>query len=116
MLEDLITQIQRHLLEYHEEAAWKDFIDRQSLGDCQFITGVVFDDFKRQGVKRVFGEIEIDVPYEDKYGEEQNLVTHHWNTVWGKILDFSKGTLVGYIDWEDLYEVGDDTDAWRYQH
>ena len=65
---------------------------------------MVADDFKEYNVKHVFGEIEIDEPYEDDDGEEQELMTHHWNLINGKIVDFSKGTLVDHIDFgRDLY-------------
>ena len=42
------------------------------------------------------------------------LMTHHWITINGKIYDFSKGTLLNYINWDDVYDVNTDGDEWRY--
>jgi hypothetical protein len=94
------------------ELAWKNFVDQQENGDCQGIVSNIIMDFKN--VNKVFGEIEVDEPYIDEYGDEQTLMTHHWVTINGKIYDFSKGTLRDYINWDDVYDVDVEGDEWRY--
>jgi len=94
------------------DLAWENFVDNQENGDCQGIVSNIITDFK--SVKKVFGEIEVDEPYTDEYGDEQTLMTHHWVTINDKIYDFSKGTLSDYINWDDVYDVNVDDDEWRY--
>jgi hypothetical protein len=94
------------------ESAWIDFSDSQELGDCQNIVSSISKKFPQ--VKRVFGEIEVDEPYVDGWGDSQNLETHHWATLNGKIYDFSKGTLRDAIQWEDVYDVEVEGEEWRY--
>jgi hypothetical protein len=115
--EELIQQIKKSLImetlvdekEFNElydgdlDLAWKTFVDNQENGDCQGIVSTIIYEFKI--VKKVFGEIEVDEPYIDEYGDEQTLMTHHWITINDKIYDFSKGTLRDYITWDDLYDV-----------
>ena len=122
---DLINMIKKSLImetlvdedEFNElyngdqDLAWKKFIDDQENGDCQGIVSGIIYNFKN--VNKVFGEIEVDEPYIDEYGDEQTLMTHHWITINGKIYDFSKGTLRDYINW-DVYDVNVDGDEWRY--
>ncbi len=124
--EDLIQQIKKSIImetlvdedEFNElyngdwDLAWKNFVDNQENGDCQGIVSGIIYNFKN--VKKVFGEIEVDEPYIDEYGDEQTLMTHHWITINGKIYDFSKGTLSDYINWDDIYDVNTDGDEWRY--
>jgi hypothetical protein len=124
--EELILQIKKSLImetlvdedEFNElyngdwDLAWKNFVDNQENGDCQGIVYGIIYNFKN--VKKVFGEIEVDEPYIDEYGDEQTLMTHHWITINGKIYDFSKGTLSDYINWDDVYDVNTDGDEWRY--
>jgi len=124
--EELIQQIKKSLImetlvdeyEFNElyngdwDLAWENFVDNQENGDCQGIVSNIIHDFKN--VKKVFGEIEVDEPYIDEYGDEQTLMTHHWITINGKIYDFSKGTLSNYINWDDVYDVNTDGDEWRY--
>lgn len=123
---DLINMIKKSLImetlvdeeEFNEiyngdlELAWKKFVDQQENGDCQGIVSNIIMDFKN--VNKVFGEIEVDEPYIDEYGDEQILITHHWVTINGKIYDFSKGTLTDYINWDDVYDVNVEGDEWRY--
>lgn len=124
--DELIQQIKKSLImetlvdedEFNElyngdwDLAWKKFVDSQENGGCQGIVSNIIHDFKN--VKKVFGEIEVDEPYIDEYGDEQILMTHHWITINGKIYDFSKGTLSDYINWDDVYDVNTDGDEWRY--
>jgi hypothetical protein len=124
--EDLIQQIKKSLImgtlvdedEFNElyngdwDLAWRKFVDNQENGDCQGIVSGIIYNFKN--VNKVFGEIEVDEPYIDEYGDEQTLMTHHWITINGKIYDFSKGTLSDYINWDDVYDVNTDGDEWRY--
>lgn len=93
--------------------AWENFVDNQENGDCQGIVSAIIHEFKT--VKKVFGEIEVDEPYIDEYGDEQTLMTHHWITINDKIYDFSKGTLRDYITWDDIYDVNVEGDEWRYK-
>ena len=95
------------------DLAWKSFVDNQENGDCQGIVSTIIYEFKT--VKKVFGEIEVDEPYIDDYGDEQTLMTHHWITINDKIYDFSKGTLRDYITWDDVYDVNVEGDEWRYK-
>jgi hypothetical protein len=94
------------------DLAWKDFINNQQMGDCQEIVSMIIKNFKE--AKKVFGEIEVDEPYIDEFGEYQNLVTHHWIEIGGVTYDFSKGTLSNHIDWVDIYSVEVIGDDWRY--
>jgi hypothetical protein len=94
------------------DLAWKKFVDEQVNGECQGIVSSIIIDFPQ--VKKVFGEIEIDESYIDSYGDEQTLMTHHWVTIDDVIYDFSKGTLVDYIEWSDKYDVSVDGEEWRY--
>ena len=97
------------------DLAWKDFVDNQVMGDCQYICHIISN---IEGVEHVFGEIEVDYPSyeevdeydidEDDYVEsekENYYFTHHWVTINGIVYEFSKGTLIDYIDWNDLYNV-----------
>jgi hypothetical protein len=101
MYNNIIDQIKGMLVEEHGEESWEDFVDNQEIGNCQFISSSIAQDFLN--VKRVFGEIEVDEPYIDEHGDEQNLVTHHWVEIDGRYYDFSKGTLKDYIEWDDMY-------------
>lgn len=56
----------------------------------------------------------LDTEYLDEEGEEQNIMTHHWVTIDGKLFDFTKGTLIDYINWDDVYDTSVGTDDWRY--
>lgn len=113
-LDDLIEYIKTRLTEEEGEDSFKDFVDNQELGNCQGIVNSILS-LKIQGLKGVFGEIEIDEPYIDDEGDEQNLMTHHWVEYKKQILDFSKNTLKDYIDLEktDIYDPTD-IEEWRY--
>jgi len=99
-----IKEIQNHLIAMYDSETWENFVDNCELGDCQFIAKVVKDDFKQYNIEHVFGEIEIDEPYIDDYGDEQDMMTHHWNLLDGDIVDFSKGTLAEHIEFDDIYD------------
>jgi hypothetical protein len=122
----LIEEIKKSLImetfiddeEFQEEyngdwdKAWKDYVDKQNIGDCQGIVSSIRLDFPQ--VKKCFGEIEVDEAYTDDNDEEQTLMTHHWVIINNNIYDFSKGTLVDYIEWGDVYDVSTVDDKWRY--
>lgn len=111
----LIEEIKEYLVDDAGDDNWKEFVDLQKLGDCQYIAGEIFREFKKYGIKTVFGEIEIDDPYIDEYDKEQILITHHWNYYKGNILDFSKGTLKYHIDFSSEIYDPEDNDEWRYK-
>jgi hypothetical protein len=98
IIEDIINYL------YNSEGYdnWKEFVDNQYNGQCQSIVSDIVHNFPM--VKKVFGEIEVNDPYIDDYGDEQNLVTHHWVKIMGKYYDFSKGTLKNYISFDDIYD------------
>ena len=108
----VIEQIKSLLVELHGCESWQEFVDSQEIGNCQFIASAIADDFPQ--ATRVFGEIEVDYPSTDEDGEENYRFAHHWIEVEGQILDFSKGTLKDYIDWEDLYSVEPNEEIQRY--
>ncbi len=122
-LESLLSSVKIHLihdifddLEIKDmglNLAWKRYINNQTIGECQEIVSNIVRNFP-QFIKH-FGEIEIDNSYMDEYGDEQNLMTHHWVTLNGTIYEFSKGTLNNYIDYNenDLYDI-EVSDTWRY--
>lgn len=104
------------------EEAWKEFVDSQSIGDCQSIVSII-GMMNLNGVETVFGEIEVDNPsyeedmeYDDELDDEVQVekeifeFAHHWVTIDDKIYEFSKGTLEDYIDWEDKYSVVPDSE------
>jgi hypothetical protein len=107
--EDLVERIKKHFVDEEERESWEDFVDSQEMGDCQSIVASIIRNFPQ--VEKVFGEIEVDEPYIDEDGEEQILMTHHWVEIDGEIYDFSKGTLRGYVEFDDIYdpEVTDDS-------
>jgi hypothetical protein len=105
-----LEYIKNHIIEYEGYDTWEEFINNQELGECQYICS----DLNKFGLRRVFGEIELDDGYIDSNGNPQILATHHWLLDGDRILDFSKGTLKDYINWDDLYAIEVDGDEWRY--
>lgn len=132
--EDIIKEIKLRLIfeyfgeeEYHKEyddidSAWKEFVDQQKIGDCQYICNksIIID---LPNVQIVFGEIETDYPSYEKdtvYDEEEEdyvdkenenfMFTHSWFVINDEIFEFSKGTLKDYIVWDDLYSVDAEDD------
>lgn len=101
----IIDTIKKQLLEDNEYQSWEDFIDSQNLGDCQSIINNI-KNMNIDGVKAIFGEIEILYPNDKKYYNK--IMTHHWIEIYGQIYEFSKGTLIDYVDWNDKYSVIDD--------
>ena len=111
-LNELIEKIKVHLYTLEDYNSWNEFVDRQEQGNCQTIVAEIIRMFPQ--AKKVFGEIERDVPYKDENGEEQILQTHHWIVVNNIYLDFSKGTLKNVIEFVDLYKPDLKNDEWRY--
>lgn len=90
--------------EEEQERPWKEIVDDQNIGECQSIVSSI-KMWKIPGIKTHFGEIKIECPLdEDDYGKQ---MTHHWVTYKGQPLEFSKGTLRYYVDWEDEYDPYD---------
>jgi len=106
---NIIDEIKTHLYKSEDYENWKEFVDNQSIGDCQGIVSEIIRNFPL--VKKVFGEIQVDEPYTDDNGDEQNLMTHHWVKIGNDEYDFSKGTLKDHIDLSDIYdpEIEDDS-------
>jgi len=112
-VEDLINDIKLYLYSYGDYSSWNEFVDHQELGECQsIVSGIIW---KFPLARKVFSSIEGDKSYVDEDGKEQILQTHHWITINNIPLDFSKGTLRDYIDFENLYDVHLGNDAWRYK-
>jgi hypothetical protein len=99
---DLVEKIKEYLYTTEGYDSWEDFVDNQSIGECQYIVSTIIKNFPE--VKKFFGEIEVEEPYIDENGEEQNLMTHHWVKINGEPFDFSKGTLKNYISFENIYD------------
>jgi hypothetical protein len=102
--ECIIDKIKVELMNEYD-CGWESFIDGQSLGDCQSIVSSI-KHFNIPGVKTHFGEIKVEYPIDEDY--EGKIMTHHWCSYEGNILEFSKGTLVDYVDWGDVYNPIDD--------
>jgi len=85
------------------DKAWEEMLDETCMGDCQNIAKWIKDIADKNGIKgieHVFGEIKIlEGIYENK------IMTHHWNTIDGKIYEYSKGTLKNYVDFDNLYSI-----------
>ena len=113
MVNSMVEKIKEMLVEESGCENWNEFVDGQTIGDCQSIVSSINRSFP--SVKKVFGEIEIDFEYIDEKGEEQNLVTHHWVEIDGETYDFSKGSLQNHIDWNEKYSVEVFGDEWRYR-
>lgn len=92
---------------------WTDFLEDQSMGDCQGIIASVARIIKAnklKGFKSVFGEIEITDTAHDE-SDLGKIMTHHWIVYKNQILDFSKGTLQEFIDSRDFTSIYGDEDA-----
>lgn len=118
---DLIEDIKNFLVEENGDDSWKEFVDHQTMGDCQSIVASIIRQFPQ--AKKVFGSIKLDEPcidwdasYKASEYVENDEITHHWVEIDGEIYDFSKGTLNGYIDGIE-YEMYDPEvmDDWRYK-
>lgn len=99
---DFVDEIKSYLVNEYGYDNWKEFVDMQENGQCQEIAYNISNEFP--SVKHVMGEIETDEPYEDEYGDEQNLKLHHWNIINDQLYDFSKNTLQGFVEFDDIYE------------
>ena len=101
---NLIERVKNYLIESRGSDGWKNFVDGQELGDCQFIAKWVSEEFPE--IKHVFGHILLDKNiYIQEDDEETDQLTHHWNEYRGEIVEFSKGTLQHVIKFENLYSV-----------
>jgi len=111
--ENIIEKIKKYLILNSGCNNWEEFVDDQSVGDCQGIVSSIISEFP--DTKKVFGEIEVD-PYVDEDGEEQSLMTHHWVLINNEIYDFSKGTLKYHMDFDkgEIYEP-EVVDDWIYK-
>ena len=112
-LEKNIQLIIDTILEEEDYDTWQDFLEDQSLGDCQGIIASVSHIIKTnklKGFKSVFGEIEIiDMAHDES--DLGKIMTHHWIVYKNQILDFSKGTLQDFIDSTDFTSIYGDEDA-----
>jgi hypothetical protein len=98
-----IQMAQAKLLDWFDYTNWKDFVDHQSLGDCQNIVGVIEE---LPLFESHFGHIKTDEPYYSSENDEMiDVMTHHWVSLNGVPYEFSKGTLKEYIHFDDLYNV-----------
>jgi hypothetical protein len=97
-----VEKIKQHLVESEDFESYEEFVDNQSMGDCQIIVADIKRNFNF--VTAVFGEITIDGSYIDEYSDEQNKVTHHWIEIDGVAYDFSKGSLKNYVRFDDIYD------------
>ena len=105
-LEYVVGIVIDDLEEEHEED-WQHIVDNQEMGNCQsIVSGIKY--LKIPGMKYHFGEIIVKFPTEEDY--EDKIMTHHWCSYKGEILDFSKGTLSGHVEWSDIYVPFDDRD------
>ena len=136
---EIINEIKRRLVcEYFGEddvresylnniqSAWEDFIDEQKTGDSEEIyNSILFSDIPN--VQIISGKIEVDYPTTDEVAEydeefddyvetevDNYFFEHTWIKINGEIFEFSKGTLVDYIDWDDVYDV-DPEDIGKYK-
>lgn len=108
-----IHLIKNNLLEDGEYDSWEDFVNDQSLGDCQYITNLI-EKLNLPGVVHCIGEIELDEPYYSIESDSMEIkMVHHWVKINGTIFDFSKGTLKYYLEDQDLDSV-EVIDDWRY--
>lgn len=106
--EGIIEFIKSELLRVNDYESWEEFVDSQSMGDCQNIVSDIDRIAKEYNlpIEHQFGEIEIDEPF--YYGEEESYIdkfTHHWVVINNKIYEFSKGTIKDYIKWSNLYDI-----------
>ncbi len=126
----LVEEIKNYLIgeDGFDYDNWKQYIDNQDMGECQMIVSFIISEFADRGVKKVFGEIEVDQPsitFDEEYDSDEDeyvdvekenyLFTHHWVEIDGKIYDFSKGTLKDNIEWAELYDVSTEGEEWRYR-
>lgn len=103
-IECIINKIKIELMDEHD-CGWETFINEQELGDCQSIVSSIMY-LNIPGVEKHFGEISIQEPIDED--DDGKIMTHHWVTYNDEILEFSKGTMKEYVDWNDEYSVIDD--------
>lgn len=110
-VEELVDNIQKHLMNEHACETWLEFVKQQELGACQTICSDIKRTFPM--VDHWFGEIDLDEPLIDEDGDEHFTMTHHWIEINKTIYEFSKGTLVDHIemdeyDLDNVESLGDD--------
>lgn len=110
-VDELIDAIQKKLMQDDACDTWLEFVHQQELGNCQGICSAIKRNFPM--VDHWFGEIDLDEPIVDEEGDEHFKMTHHWIEINKTIYEFSKGTLIGYIemdeyDLENVESLGDD--------
>jgi len=106
--EDIVNNIKQMLLINTDYSTWEEFIDNQTMGDCQGIVYSIiqYSQKNKLPVEKHFGNIKVDEPiYIGEKDEMNDLFTHHWVTINGEIYEFSKGTLKDHINFHDLYSV-----------
>jgi len=102
--ECIINKIKIQIMEEHD-CGWETFINNQEMGNCQgIVSGIMMMNIP--GIENHFGEIEVLDAKDDEY--EGKIMTHHWITYNGVVLEFSKGTLKDYVWWADEYSIKDD--------
>jgi len=84
----IINEIKIHLMN-DADCGWDRLIDNQEIGDCQSIVSSIMR-LGIKGIKKQFGNIRI----EQNCGKDEEYdgkeFTHHWVTLNGEILEFSK--------------------------
>jgi hypothetical protein len=110
--DEILDKIKKYLMAYEDHSTWKEHVDSCEMGGCQYTAHAITSAFPE--TTGIFGEIEVDVEYEDEDGVTQNIVTHHWIEIDGYPYDFAKGTLNDHINWWDKYDVELGEDDWRY--
>jgi len=75
------------------DLTWKEFVNYQEDGDCQWIVSDICRRFPQ--FEKCYGEFLVDdrdMLY-DVENDEYLVYMHYWVTLNGKIYEFSKGTL-----------------------
>jgi len=101
-IECIINKVE--LMNEHD-CGWDTFVDKQKMGDCQSIVSSIMM-LNIPGVEKHFGEIQILEYTDEEY--EHKIMTHHWITYNGDVLEFSKGTLKDFVYFYDEYSVNND--------
>ncbi len=94
--------------EINKYDTWEEFIEQQKIGDSQNISYQLEEIGKKNNlpVKCHFGEIVLDnYYYDNNTNDEVKTLSHHWITINDDIVEFSKGALKNYIEWNNLYDV-----------
>ncbi len=98
---------------------WEEFVDNQKLGDSYSIVYKLEEICKNNDltVDICFGELEIENEYYNNNNNEYiDRFAHHWVEMNGRIIDFSKGTVKEYIQWNNLYSVESEVSKYPKYH